>query len=128
MNKKGFTLVEILVSIGLLALLGSVIAISLNKVFKNNNIKNYNEYVEKIKSSAMLYVNNTVDIINDLNGDYQNTIIKKVKNLIIPSIRIQKVIMYNIQNDFIIEGMKFYLFLLHLYCTKIPYIYPCLVQ
>ena len=67
MNKKGFTLVEILVSIGLLALLGSVIAISLNKVFKDNNIKNYNEYVEKIKSSAMLYVNNTVDIINDLN-------------------------------------------------------------
>ena len=35
MNKKGFTLVEILVSIGLLALLGSVIAISLNRVFKN---------------------------------------------------------------------------------------------
>ena len=67
MNKKGFTLVEILVSIGLLALLGSVIAISLNRVFKDNNIKNYNEYVEKIKSSAMLYVNNTVDIINDLN-------------------------------------------------------------
>ena len=67
MNKKGFTLVEILVSIGLLALLGSVIGISLNKVFKDNNRKNYNEYVEKIKSSAMLYVNNTVDIINDLN-------------------------------------------------------------
>ena len=66
-SKKGFTLVEILVSIGLLALLGSVIAISLNRVFKDNNIKNYNEYVEKIKSSAMLFVNNTVDIINDLN-------------------------------------------------------------
>ena len=66
-NKKGFSLVEILVSIGLLALLGSVIAISLNRVFKDNNIKNYDEYVEKIKSSSMLYVNNTVDIINDLN-------------------------------------------------------------
>ena len=68
-NKKGFTLVEILVSIGLLALLGSVIAISLNRVFKDNNKKNYNEYVEKIKSSAMLFVNNTVDIINDLNDN-----------------------------------------------------------
>ena len=68
-NKKGFTLVEVLVSIGLLALLGSVIAISLNRVFKDNNIKNYNEYVEKIKSSAMLFVNNTVDIINDLNDN-----------------------------------------------------------
>ena len=68
-NKKGFTLVEILVSIGLLALLGSVIAISLNRVFKDNNEKHYNEYVEKIKSSAMLFVNNTVDIINDLNDN-----------------------------------------------------------
>ena len=68
-SKKGFTLVEILVSIGLLALLGSVIAISLNRVFKDNNEKHYNEYVEKIKSSAMLYANNTVDIINDLNDN-----------------------------------------------------------
>ena len=32
-------------------------------------IKHYNEYVEKIKSSAMLFVNNTVDIINDLNDN-----------------------------------------------------------
>lgn len=68
-NKKGFTLVEVLVSIGLLALIGTVIAISLNRTFKDNNMKNYNEYVEKIKSSAMLYVNNTVDIINDLNDN-----------------------------------------------------------
>ena len=40
-NRKGFTLVEVLVSIGLLALLGLVIAISLNRVFKDNNKKNY---------------------------------------------------------------------------------------
>ena len=69
MNKKGFTLVEILVSIGLLSLLGSVIAISLNRVFKDNNKKHYNEYVEKVKSSAMFFVNNTVDIKNDLNDN-----------------------------------------------------------
>ena len=73
-NRKGFTLVEVLVSIGLLALLGLVIAISLNRVFKDNNIKNYDEYVEKIKSAAMLYVNNTVDIINDLNDNSFNII------------------------------------------------------
>ena len=66
-NKKGFTLVEILVSIGLLALIGTVIGISLNKAFKDNNKNNYDEFVEKVKSAAMLYVNNTVDIINDLN-------------------------------------------------------------
>ena len=69
MNKKGLTLVEILVSIGLLSLLVSVIAISLNRVFKDNNKKHYNEYVEKVKSSAMFFVNNTVDIKNDLNDN-----------------------------------------------------------
>ena len=51
-NKKGFTLVEILVSIGLLALIGTVIGISLNKAFKDNNKNNYDEFVEKVKSSA----------------------------------------------------------------------------
>ena len=68
-NRKGFTLVEVLVSIGLLALIGAVIGISLNKAFKDNNKNNYNEFVEKVKSAAMLYVNNTVDIINDLNDN-----------------------------------------------------------
>lgn len=67
MNKKGFTLIEVLVSIGLLALLGTIIVVSLNKMFKDNNEKNYNEFVDKVKSAGMLYVNNTVDIINDLN-------------------------------------------------------------
>ena len=68
-NRKGFTLVEVLVSIGLLALIGTVIGISLNKAFKDNNKNNYDEFVEKVKSAAMLYVNNTVDIINDLNDN-----------------------------------------------------------
>ena len=68
-NRKGFTLVEVLVSIGLLALIGTVIGISLNKAFRDNNKNNYNEFVEKVKSTAMLYVNNTVDIINGLNNN-----------------------------------------------------------
>ena len=68
-NRKGFTLVEVLVSIGLLALIGTVIGISLNKAFKDNNKNNYDEFVEKVKSAAMLYVNNTVTIINDLNDN-----------------------------------------------------------
>lgn len=79
-NKKGFTLVEVLVSIGLLALIGSVIGFSLNRIFKNNNIQNYNEFVEKVKSAGMLYVNNTVDVINDLNDASYKLI--KIKVLI----------------------------------------------
>lgn len=51
MNKKGFTLVEVIVSLALLSLIGVAVGISLNKIFKNQEVKNYDEYVEKVKSS-----------------------------------------------------------------------------
>ena len=47
-NRKGFTLVEVLVSIGLLALIGTVIGISLNKAFKDNNKNNYDEFAAAV--------------------------------------------------------------------------------
>ena len=76
MNKKGFTLVEVIVSLALLSLIGVAVGISLNKIFKNQEVKNYDEYVEKIKSSAILYANNTVDIMNELNSNYSYKILK----------------------------------------------------
>ena len=54
-NNKGFTLVEILVTIGLLALLGVGIGVSLNKVLKNQEENTYETFIEKIKSSTLLY-------------------------------------------------------------------------
>ena len=63
MNKKGFTLVEIIVSVALLALIGVIVGISLNSTIKKQQISSYEEYVEKVKSSALLYVNNTPSII-----------------------------------------------------------------
>ena len=76
MNKKGFTLVEVIVSLALLSLIGVAVGISLNKIFKNQEIKSYNEYVEKVKSSAILFSNNTPDIMNELNSNYSYKIIK----------------------------------------------------
>ena len=35
MNKKGFTLIEVIVSLALLSLIGVAVGISLNKIFKN---------------------------------------------------------------------------------------------
>ena len=81
MNKKGFTLVEVIVSLALLSLIGVAVGISLNKIFKDQNLKNYDEYVEKIKSSALLYANNTVDIINDLNSNYSYKVVT-IKELV----------------------------------------------
>ena len=34
-NKKGFTLIEVIVSLALLSLIGVAVGISLNKIFKN---------------------------------------------------------------------------------------------
>ena len=81
MNKKGFTLIEVIVSLALLSLIGVAVGISLNKIFKNQEVKNYDEYVEKVKSSALLYVNNTVELINKLNSNYSYTVVK-VKDLV----------------------------------------------
>ena len=81
MNKKGFTLIEVIVSLALLSLIGVAVGISLNKIFKNQEVKNYDEYVEKVKSSALLYVNNTVELINKLNNNYSYTVVK-VKDLV----------------------------------------------
>ena len=76
MNKKGFTLVEVIVSLALLSLIGVAVGISLNKIFKNQEVKNYDEYVEKVKSSALLYANNIPEIINELNSNYSYKLIK----------------------------------------------------
>ena len=80
MNKKGFTLIEVIVSIALLAFIGVAVGISLNRTLKNRNDMSYNEFVDKVKSSAMLYVNNSSDILNSLN--YNSFKIVKVKELI----------------------------------------------
>ena len=66
MNKKGFTLVEIIVTISLLAILAVGIGISLNKVFKNQEENTYNTFIEKVKSASLLYSSNQSSILNDL--------------------------------------------------------------
>ena len=76
MNKKGFTLIEIIVSVGLLALIGVAVGISLNKTFKNQEKINYQEYVDKVKSAALLYANNTTQITNELNSNASFKILK----------------------------------------------------
>ena len=49
MKNKGFTLVEMLVSIGLLAIVGVGVGTSLNSYVKTQRVEKYNNFVEKIK-------------------------------------------------------------------------------
>lgn len=69
MNKKGFTLVEIIVTIGLLALLGVGIGVSLTKVLKNQDENSYETFIEKVKSASTLYISNNSKLINDLESN-----------------------------------------------------------
>ena len=64
MNKKGFTLVEIIVTITLIALIGIVIGVSLTKTIKIQEDNEYESFLEKVKSSIFMYSYNKVEIIN----------------------------------------------------------------
>lgn len=68
-NKKGFTLIELVIAIGLLSIFAITIGISLNRTFKSQKLKEQQEFVEKIKSSANLYATNNSNIVNNLSKD-----------------------------------------------------------
>lgn len=69
MKKKGFTLVELLVVISLLALIGVSIGISLNRTLKRQSENNYDEFLNKVISAANLYASNNNGVIDSLYKD-----------------------------------------------------------
>ncbi len=80
-TRKGFTLVEMLVVIGLLAIFGVAIGISLTRNMKQNKQNQEKEFVQKVIGAANLYASNNEDIITSLYEDKGYAIIK-VKDLI----------------------------------------------
>ena len=80
-GKKGFTLLELVIAIGLLALFAVFIGVSLNRTFKKQKENDYNNFIKKIVASANLYVSNEGSIINSLSSD-KGYIIIKTKDLI----------------------------------------------
>ena len=68
-NKKGFTLIELVIAIGLLSIFAITIGISLNRTLKSQKLKEQQEFVEKIKSAANLYATNNSNIVNNLSKD-----------------------------------------------------------
>lgn len=68
-NKKGFTLIELVIAIGLLSIFAITIGISLNRTLKSQKLKEQQEFVEKIKSAANLYATNNSNIVNNLSKE-----------------------------------------------------------
>lgn len=55
-KRKGFTLVEIIVTVGLLAVLAVIIILNVNNNLKYQEDKEYAEFINKIKSAANVYI------------------------------------------------------------------------
>lgn len=73
MNKKGFTLVELLAVIILLGLLTFVIYPSVTGIMKEGKEKAYQQQLSNLKESAVRYVSDHTDIIDEIetNGSYK---------------------------------------------------------
>ncbi len=55
MNKKGYTLIEIIVVIAIVATIGTFGAIGLSKILSNTKEDKYNEMINNLKNSASTY-------------------------------------------------------------------------
>lgn len=55
-NKNGFTLVEILVTIAVLAVLTTIVGVSVSQILHNNNQKKVDDFGDKICAAALTYI------------------------------------------------------------------------
>ena len=56
MKKNGFTMIELIVSIGLIALIGTLVVANMGNVLSGEKDKQYEEFLNKIQNAACTYV------------------------------------------------------------------------
>jgi prepilin-type N-terminal cleavage/methylation domain-containing protein len=76
MKNKGFTLIEILGVITLLALLSTIIILSVNKSLKDSKEKLYNAQIEEIKSAAEMWRTDNIELVDE---SYNNLSISELQ-------------------------------------------------
>ena len=76
MKNKGFTLVEVVISLVILVAIGLVVGVGLNKVFDKNKNEDYDTLINKIISSADAYLSGNTTLLNQLQTDRGYLIIK----------------------------------------------------
>lgn len=65
-KKRGFTLVELLVTIILLGVIGAIIIYNMTSVSNNSKETEYERFVAKVKSAASVYADTFPEIFNEL--------------------------------------------------------------
>lgn len=65
-NKKGFTLVELLVTIVLLGVVATIIIYNMTSVSNQSKESDYKKFVAEIISAASVYADNNPEVFNDL--------------------------------------------------------------
>ena len=76
MNKKGFTLIELIITIGVMVLVGLVIVTNMTGLFSKNEDQDYENFRKKIENAACIYAEkdpNTGNYVKD-NSKYDVTV------------------------------------------------------
>lgn len=66
MNNKGFSLVELLAVIIILGLISIITVPTIINKYNENKEKQYNQLVSSLESSAKIYTENHIDILNNV--------------------------------------------------------------
>lgn len=56
MNQKGFSLIELIITIGIMVMIGLVIVSNMTGLFSKNEDKDYENFVKKIEDAACIYI------------------------------------------------------------------------
>lgn len=106
MNNKGFTLIELIVTIALLSIIAMISFVSVNAVIKSNKIEQCNNLISSIETATKEYVSDNryknldVDNFNasKLNGYLSMPIVNPITNEDINASNIQISIILNDDN------------------------------
>jgi len=64
MNNKGLTMIELIVTIGLITLIGIVISTNMLGILSNEEDNEYDRFVKEIEESACMYIETAYDSMN----------------------------------------------------------------